>query len=137
AKGRAERTSQKAKPKRQKSKVKDEEKGEVKSEGHAAGQTQTRTAAPQEARGLGERLLEYGARIIKLVESLLNTLVGRRVADQLLRSGTSVGANYEEARAAESKDDFVHKLQIALKELRESNYCLRLLLKAGKVSAAR
>ncbi len=91
----------------------------------------------QERRDLGERLLEYGARIIKLVESLPNTLVARRVADQLLRSGTSVGANYEEARAAESKEDFVHKLQIALKELRESNYWLRLLLKSGKVSAAR
>ena len=71
----------------------------------------------QERGYLGERLLEYGARIIKLVESLPNTLVGRRVADQLLRSGTSAGANYEEARGAESKDDFVHKLQIALKEL--------------------
>jgi four helix bundle protein len=59
------------------------------------------------------------------------------VAGQLLRCGTSAGANYEEARAAESKDDFVHKLQIALKELRESNYWLRLLLKSGKVSAAR
>ena len=62
----------------------------------------------QERRNLGERLLEYGARIIKLVECLPNTLVGRRVADQLLRSGTSAGANYEEARAAESKDDFVY-----------------------------
>ena len=82
---------------------------------------------------LGERLLEYGARIIRLVESLPNTLVGRRVGDQLLRSGMSVGANYEEAKGAESKEDFVHKLQIALKELRESNYWLRLLLKSGKV----
>jgi four helix bundle protein len=88
-------------------------------------------------RDLGERLLEYGARIIKLVESLPNTVVGRRVADQLLRSGTSAGANYEEARGAESKDDFVHKLQIALKELRESNYWLRLLVKSGKISAER
>jgi len=88
-------------------------------------------------RDLGERLLEYGARIIKLVESLPNTLVGRRVGDQLLRSGTSAGANYEEARAAESKVDFVHKLQIALKELRESNYWLRLLVKSGKISAER
>lgn len=91
----------------------------------------------QETRDIGERLLEYGARIIKLVEALPNTLVGRRVADQLLRSGTSVGANYEEARAAESKEDFVHKLQIALKELRESNYWLRLLLKSGKISPTR
>ncbi len=87
----------------------------------------------QERRDLGEHLLEYGARIIKLVESLPNTLVGRRVADQLLRCATSVGANYEEARAAESKDGFLHKLQIALKELRESNYWLRLLLKSGKI----
>jgi four helix bundle protein len=88
-----------------------------------------------EKRDLGERLLEYGAGIIKLVESLPNTLVGRRVADQLLRSGTSAGANYEEARGAESKGDFVHKLQIALKELRESNYWLRLVVKSGKISA--
>ena len=78
-------------------------------------------------RDLQQRLLEYGVRIIKLVESLPNTLTGRRIADQLLRSGTSVGANYEEARGAESRQDFAHKLQIALKELRESNYWLRLI----------
>lgn len=78
-------------------------------------------------RDLQQRLLEYGVRIIKLVESLPNTLTGRRIADQLLRSGTSVGANYEEARGAESREDFAHKLQIALKELRESNYWLRLI----------
>jgi four helix bundle protein len=66
-----------------------------------------------------------------------NTLVGRRVGDQLLRSGTSAGANYEEARGAESKDDFAHKLQIALKELRESNYWLRLLVKSGKLPSVR
>jgi four helix bundle protein len=86
---------------------------------------------------LGERLLEYGARLIKVVESLPNTLVGRRVADQLLRSGTSAGANYEEACGAESKNDFVHKLQIVLKEMRESTYWLRLLVTSGKVSAVR
>lgn len=86
---------------------------------------------------LDERLLEYGARIIGLVESLPKTLVGRRIGDQLLRSGTSAGANYEEARAAESRDDFIHKLQIALKELRESNYWLRLLIRSGKVTSER
>jgi four helix bundle protein len=58
------------------------------------------------------------------------------VADQLLR-GTSAGANYEEARGAESKDDFAHKLQIAFKELRESNYWLRLLVKSGKLPLER
>ena len=86
----------------------------------------------EERRNLNDRVLEYGARIIKLVESLPKTLVGRRIGDQLLRSGTSVGANYEEAQGAESRDDFVHKLQIALKELRESNYWLRLLVRSGK-----
>jgi hypothetical protein len=65
-----------------------------------------------ERQDLDERLLEYGARIIKLVESLPRTLVGKRIGDQLLRSGTSVGANYEEAQGAESKSNFVHKLQI-------------------------
>ena len=86
---------------------------------------------------VAERLLEYGARIIKVVESLPQTLVGRRIGDQLLRSGISVGAHYEEAQGGESHADFVHKLQIAVKELRESNYWLRLLGKAGALPANR
>ena len=86
---------------------------------------------------LCERLLEYGARVVKLVEALPRNIVGRRLGDQLLRSATSAGANYEEARAAESDADFVHKLQLALKELRESNYWLRLLAKAGTLPAER
>ncbi|MBI3694701.1 MAG: four helix bundle protein [Acidobacteria bacterium] len=90
-----------------------------------------------ERRDLGERLLEYGVRVIRVVESLPKTLVGRRIGDQLLRCGMSVGANYEESRGAESADDFVHKLQLALKELRESNYWLRLLDKAGTLPSKR
>ncbi|MGA3164564.1 MAG: four helix bundle protein [Terriglobia bacterium] len=86
-----------------------------------------------EQRKIGERLLDYSARVIKLVDALPTTLVGRRIADQLLRSATSVGANYEEAQGAESKEDFTHKLQIALKELRESGYWLRLLVRSGKI----
>ena len=82
---------------------------------------------------VAERLLEYGARIIKVVESLPQSLVGRRIGDQLLRSGMSVGAHYEEAQGGDSHADFVHKLQIAVKELRESNYWLRLLGKAGTI----
>ncbi len=88
-------------------------------------------------RDLGERLLEYAARIIKLVESLPRTIVGRCIGDQLLRSGTSPGANYEEAQAGESHGDFVHKLQIALKEMRESNYWLRVLARSGIIPAER
>jgi four helix bundle protein len=86
---------------------------------------------------LAERILKYGVRTIRVVESLPRTLVGRRIGDQLLRSGTSVGANFEEAQAAESRDDFVHKLQVALKELRESNYWLRLLAKADTLPEQR
>jgi four helix bundle protein len=95
---------------------------------------ETKMVIIEAKRDLSERLIDYGARIIRLVEALPNNLVGRRVADQLLRCSTSAGANYEEARAAESKDDFIHKLQISLKELRESNYWLRLLVRSGKVS---
>jgi four helix bundle protein len=80
---------------------------------------------------LGERILEYGARIVRVVESLPKTLAGRRIGDQLLRSGLSVGANFEEAQAAESRDDFTHKLPIALKELREAKYWLRVIAPAG------
>ena len=90
-----------------------------------------------ERHDLAERLLEYGARIVKLVEALPKTVAGQRIGDQLLRSGTSVGANYEESQGAESRSDFVHKLQIALKELRESNYWLRLLAKTGTLPAER
>jgi four helix bundle protein len=88
-------------------------------------------------RDLDARLLQYAARIIKLVEALPKTLVCNRIGDQLLRSGMAVGANYEEAQGAESRPDFNHKLQIALKELRESNYWLRLREVSGKVSRER
>ncbi len=88
-------------------------------------------------RHVSERLLDYGARIIKVVESLPNRLVGRRIGDRLLRSSISVGAHYEEAQGGESREDFVQKLQIALKELRESNYWLRLLVKAGTLPGER
>jgi four helix bundle protein len=79
---------------------------------------------------LNERLLDYGVRVIHVVEALPKRITGRRIGDQLLRCGTAVGAHYEEAQGAESKDDFVHKLQLALKEMRESRYWLRLLSRA-------
>jgi four helix bundle protein len=63
--------------------------------------------------------------------------VARRIGDQLLRSAIAVGAHYEEAQAGESRADFVHKLQLALKELRESNYWLRLLERAGTLPPRR
>ena len=79
---------------------------------------------------LEERLLEYAANIIRLVERLPNSRAGNHIAGQLLRSGTSPLPNHGEAQAAESRNDFVHKLSICLKELRESRRWLRL---AGRV----
>jgi four helix bundle protein len=86
---------------------------------------------------LGDRILEYSTRIVRVVGSMPKTLAGRRVADQLLSGGLSVGANFEEAQAAESRNDFVHKLQIALKELRESGYWLRVISRAGLLPSKR
>ena len=76
---------------------------------------------------LEERLLDYAAAIIRLVERLPDTLAGRHVARQLIKSGTSPLPNHGEAQAAESPADSVHKLRICLKELRESFRWLRLI----------
>ena len=76
---------------------------------------------------LEERLLEYAARVIRLVEKLPDSRAGNHVAGQLLRSGTSALPNHAEAQAAESRRDFVHKLKICHKELRESWRWLRLI----------
>jgi four helix bundle protein len=85
----------------------------------------------EKANRLAERLLDYGVAILKLTMKLDASLPGKHVAGQLFRSGTSAGANYEEACGAESRADFIHKLQIVLKELRESHYWLRLILKSA------
>ena len=78
---------------------------------------------------LEDRLLAYAAMIVRLVERLPNTRTGNHIAGQLLRSGTSPLSNHAEAQAAESPPDFVHKLRICLKELRESKRWLRLVRK--------
>jgi len=78
---------------------------------------------------LEERLLDYAAAIIRLTEDLPPSRAGNHVAGQLLRSGTSPLPNHGEAQAAESRDDFIHKFSICLKELRESRRWLRLMLR--------
>ncbi len=78
-----------------------------------------------------ERLLDFAARIGKVVDALPETKLGRHIASQLVRSGTSPAPNYAEACGAESRRDFVHKLSIALKELRESHCWLLLIVKAN------
>ena len=74
-----------------------------------------------------QRCLRFSAEVLRLVVQLPKNQTTRVISDQLLRSGTSVGANVREARAAESRADFVHKLQIALKEVGETGYWLELI----------
>jgi len=69
---------------------------------------------------LEERLLEFASAVIDLSEKLPNTRPGNHIAGQILRSGTSPFSNHGEAESAESRDDFIHKLKICLKELRET-----------------
>ncbi len=78
---------------------------------------------------LSERLLEFAVRVAKVVDALPETRLGRHVAGQLVRSGTSPAPNYEEACAAESRADFVHKLSVCLKELRESRFWIRFIIR--------
>lgn len=74
-----------------------------------------------------DRTFNFGVRVIRLVDKLPRTLAATEIGRQLLRSGTSIGANVQEADAAESKSDFIHKMSIALKEARESRYWLKLI----------
>jgi four helix bundle protein len=83
-----------------------------------------------------DRYLAFGAGILNLVSRMPTTAVCRHIADQLFRSGTSIGANLQEGRAAESRADFIHKFQVALKEMRETGYWLALLEKSGLVDRA-
>jgi four helix bundle protein len=84
---------------------------------------------------LTDRLESFAAEVIKGVTRINRTFAGRHIAMQLIRSSTSAGANYEEACGAESRQDFIHKLQIVLKELKESLFWLRIGVKADLVPA--
>lgn len=85
---------------------------------------------------LEERLLDYAAAIIRVTERLPRTRAGKHIADQLMRAGTSPLPNHGEAQSAESKRDFVHKLSICLKELRESQRWLKLIARVPLVQPA-
>jgi four helix bundle protein len=86
---------------------------------------------------LEDRLIEFGLRTIDVVESLPNTVAGKHLGGQLVRSGTSPALNYGEAQAAESRADFVHKMKVALKELRETKVNLKYILKRNYFSEKR
>ncbi|MEA3493109.1 MAG: four helix bundle protein [Candidatus Margulisiibacteriota bacterium] len=74
-----------------------------------------------------ERVLKFGIRIVKFCKVLSKNIDNRAIADQLIRSGTSVGANMQEADSASSKKDFINKVTIAKKEIQETNYWLKII----------
>ncbi len=76
---------------------------------------------------LEERLINFAVRIIKLCEKLPNTPTGNHISGQLARCGTSPAPNYGEAQGAESRNDFIHKIRISLKELRETKIWLKII----------
>ena len=86
---------------------------------------------------LADRLLDFSVRVGRAVDALPDTRLGRHVAGQLVKCGTSPNANYEEACAAESRKDFIHKVGICLKELRESKGWLKLIVRAELLPGAR
>jgi four helix bundle protein len=86
---------------------------------------------------LEDRLIRFAVRVGRLVEALPSGRLSNHVAGQLIRSATSVPANYAEGCVAESRADFIHKLSIALKELRESRVWLRIIAEADLVPPPR
>jgi four helix bundle protein len=100
-------------------------------------QRPTSNAQPRKAArfDLEDTLLDFSARIIRLVDALPNTRAANHIAGQLLRCGTSPYGNHGEVEAAESRKDFVHKLRVCLKELKETRRWLRLASKSTMVPA--
>ena len=74
-----------------------------------------------------DRLINFSVSIINIVEKLPNTRTGNHIANQLVRCGTSPAPNYGEAQSAESRQDFIHKVKICLKELRETKIWLKVI----------
>jgi len=92
--------------------------------------------AQQSPRDIQKRTFDFGIRIVKMVNRLPRTLASVEIGRQVLRSGTSVGANVQEADAAESKKDFCHKMGIARKEAQETRYWLGIIRTAILVNDA-
>lgn len=83
------------------------------------------------------RTFAFGVRVVKLCSYLFETKTPFGLIDQLARSATSIGANVEEAQAAQSKSDFISKMSIATKEARETHFRLRVLVAAELISPKR
>ena len=83
-----------------------------------------------------ERTFQFGVSVVNLVAHLQESGTNKAIINQILRSGTSVGANVEEAHASFSRKDFIYTMNIALKEARETHYWLRLMRKASIAGAS-
>ncbi len=84
---------------------------------------------------LEERLLDYASRIISMAGAMPRNRAANHIADQLIRSGTSAYGNHAEAEGAESRDDFIHKMRVCHKELRESRRWMKLVQRANFLPA--
>ncbi len=78
---------------------------------------------------LEDRLIDFAIKVIEIVELIPSSRAGSHIAGQLVRSGTSPALNYGEAQSAESRSDFIHKMKICLKELRETKISLKIIYK--------
>jgi len=88
-----------------------------------------------DANEMKARTKVLGLRVMKLIDSLPNTVAGRAIANQIVRSATSVGANYRAALRGRSKKEFVAKIGVALEECDETSYWLELIAEGGLISA--
>jgi four helix bundle protein len=97
-------------------------------------QKRTMNAQPNRAQALQQRLISHAAVLLDVSSKLPPTPQATHVSRQLLRSGTAAAANYGEARGAESRSDFIHKLRIVLKELNETDVWLQLIVESSLLS---
>jgi len=86
------------------------------------------------SQALQNRLVSFASQIVYVASSLPKTQEGSHISKQILRSGTAAAANYGEARGAESRSDFIHKLRIVLKELNETAIWLQLIVESSLIS---
>lgn len=91
---------------------------------------------PERIYDLEDRLVEFASRVIDVVEALPNTRAGNYIAGQLVRCGLAPALLYGEAQSAESRDDFIHKMKIVLKELKETRVCIKLIIKKQMIKPA-
>lgn len=86
-------------------------------------------------RDLEERLIRFSVLIIDISNNMANSKAANHLCGQLIRSGTSVSLNYGEAQGGESRKDFIHKMKISLKELRETIICLKIILNSKMIKS--